>query len=72
MSVSQVLNAPTYYTTLAVNGALPDPTFCNQCKPGKPIALPFKLASKNLHASRVDARKSRFAPNTPDPFYLTC
>ena len=39
MSASQVLNAPTYYTTLAANGALPDPTFCNQCKPWKPIAF---------------------------------
>ena len=29
MSVSQVLNAPTYYTTLVANDALPDPTFCN-------------------------------------------
>jgi len=26
ISASQVLNAPTYYTTL-------DPNFCNQCKP---------------------------------------
>jgi len=33
MSASQVLNAPTYYTTLAANDALPDPTFCNQSKP---------------------------------------
>jgi len=38
MSASQVLNAPTYCTTLAVNDALPDPTFYNQCKPWKPIA----------------------------------
>jgi len=37
ISASQVLNAPTYYTTLAANHALPDPTFCNQCKPWKPI-----------------------------------
>jgi len=29
MSASQVLNAPTYYTTLVANDALPDPTFCN-------------------------------------------
>jgi len=33
MSASQVLNAPSYYTTLAANDALPDPSFCNQCKP---------------------------------------
>jgi len=39
MSASQVLNAPTYYTTLAANDALPDPTFCNQSKPWKPIAF---------------------------------
>jgi len=39
MSASQVLNAPNYYTTLPANDALPDPTFCNQCKPWKLIAL---------------------------------
>jgi len=39
MSASQMLIAPIYYTTLAVNDALPDPTFCNQCKPWKPVAL---------------------------------
>ena len=33
MSASQVLNARTYYTTLAANNALPDPTFCNHWKP---------------------------------------
>jgi len=33
MSASQGLNALTYYTTLAANDALPDPYFCNQCKP---------------------------------------
>ena len=32
----------------------------------------LKLASKNFHATREDARKSRFAPNTPDPFCLKC
>jgi len=32
VSVSQVLNAPTYYTTLAPNDALPDPHCCNQYK----------------------------------------
>jgi len=37
MSASQVLNAPTCYTTLVANDALPEPTFCNQCKPWKPI-----------------------------------
>jgi len=31
-----------------------------------------KLASKNFHTTRVDARKSRFAPNTHDPFCLKC
>jgi len=33
MSASQMLNAPTCYITLAANDGLPDPTFCNQCKP---------------------------------------
>ena len=28
----------------------------------------LKLASKNFHATPVDARKSRFVPNTHDPF----
>jgi len=37
MSASQVLIACTYYTTLAPNDALPDPNFCNQCKPWKLI-----------------------------------
>jgi len=37
MSASQVLNASTYYTTLVANDALPDPTFCNQCKSWKPM-----------------------------------
>ena len=32
----------------------------------------LKLASKNFHATRVDARKSGFATNTPDPFCLKC
>jgi len=36
MSASQVLNAPTCYTTWAPNQ---DPNFCNQCKPWKLIAL---------------------------------
>jgi len=31
MSASQVLIAPTYYTTLTPNDVLPDPNFCNQC-----------------------------------------
>jgi len=37
MSASEVLNVPTYYTTLVANDALPDLTFCNQCKPWMPI-----------------------------------
>jgi len=32
MSASQVLNIPTYETTLAPNDALQDTNFCNQCK----------------------------------------
>jgi len=43
MSASQVLNAPTYYTTLGPNYASPDPNFCNQCKPWKLIALNLLL-----------------------------
>jgi len=30
----------------------------------------LKPAFKNFHATRVDARKSHFAPNTPDPYCL--
>ena len=64
MSVSQVLNAPTYLTTLAPNDVLQDPNFCNQFKPLKRIALNVLLKTfKQL----MDARKIRFAPNTPDP-----
>jgi len=33
LSARQMLNAPTYYTTLAPNDVLPDPNFCNQWKP---------------------------------------
>ena len=39
MSASQVLNAPTYYTTLSANDASPDSSFCNQGKPWKHIAF---------------------------------
>jgi len=65
-SVRQVLNAPTYYTTLAPNDVLPDPNFCNQCKPWNPIALNLLLKA---FAQLVDAWKCRFAPNTPDPLW---
>jgi len=37
MSANQVLIAPTYFTTLTPNDALPDHNFCNQCKPWKLI-----------------------------------
>jgi len=65
MSASEMLNAPTYYTTLAPapNDALPDRNFCNQYKPWNLIAL--NLLLKTL-TQLVDSRKSRFAPNTPD------
>jgi len=56
-----VLNAPTYYTTLAPNDALPDPKFYNQCKTWK-----IKVAFKNSHTTR-GCQKKRFAPNTRDP-----
>jgi len=64
MSASQVLKAPTYYTTLAPNDALQDPNFCNQCKPWKLIALNVFLKT---FTKLMYARKSRFSPNTPDP-----
>jgi len=64
-NTSQVLNEPTYYTTVGPNDALPDPGFCNQqCKPWKLIALNLLLKT---FAQLVDSRKCRFAPNTPDP-----
>jgi len=63
MSASQVLNAPTYYITLAPNDALQDPTFCNECKPWKLIVLHVLLKT---FTKLVDARKSLFAPSTPD------
>jgi len=58
-----VLSAPTYYTALAPNDTLQD-NFCNQCKPSELIALNVLL--KNF-TQLMDASKSRFAPNTPDP-----
>jgi len=64
MSASQVLNVPTYNTTLTPNNALPDPDVCNQCKPWKLIVLNLLLKT---FAQLTDARKSRFTPNTPDP-----
>jgi len=45
MSACQVLNAPIYETTLAPNDALQDPSFCNQCKSWKLIALNVLLNS---------------------------
>jgi len=65
MSASEMLNAPTHYTTLAPapNDALPDPNFCNQYKPWKVIALNLLLQTLT---QLVDSRKSRFASNTPD------
>jgi len=61
MSASQVLKAPTYYTTLAPTDALQDPNFCNQCKPWKLIALNVFLKT---FTKLMYARKSRFSPNT--------
>jgi len=43
MSASQVLNALTYYSTLAPSDALSDPNFCNQCKTWKLVALNLLL-----------------------------
>jgi len=58
------MNAPTYKTTLAPNDALQDPNFCNQGKPWKLVGLNMLL---NTFTQLMDARKSRFATNTPDP-----
>ena len=64
MSASHVLNPPTYEIALAPNDALQVPTFCNQCKPCKLIALNVLLKTVT---QLMNARKSRFAPNTSDP-----
>ena len=64
MSASQVLNALTYWTTMAPNDALQEPNVCNHCKPCKLIAINVLLKT---FTQFMDARKSRFAPNTPDP-----
>jgi len=49
---------------LAPNDALQVPIFCDQCKPLKLIALNVLLKT---FTQLMDSRKSRFAPNTPDP-----
>jgi len=64
MSASQVSNAFTYYTTFAPNDTLQDPNFCNQCKSWKLITLNVLLKT---FTQLMDARKSRFSLNTPDP-----
>jgi len=64
MSTSPVLNAPTYYTSFSPNDTLLDPIFFNQCKPWKLVDLNLLLKT---FTQFVDARKNRFAPNTPDP-----
>jgi len=56
MSASQVFNAPIYYTTLAANDASPDPTFCNQCKPLKPIAF-HRCKSSQIFGGTKDLPK---------------
>jgi len=61
MSAGQVLNAPTYEIALAPNDALQDPNFCNQCK-----LIALNVLPKTV-TRLMDARKSRFTPNTPDP-----
>jgi len=42
------------------------------CAVAPPPPTPLAPASKNFHTARVDARKSRFASNTPDPFCPKC
>jgi len=59
MSASEVLNVPSYYSTLAPNDALADLTFCNECKP--PKAQSLKHASKNFHTTR-GFHKNPFCP----------
>jgi len=62
MSASQVLNASTYYTTLVANDALPDPTFCNQCKSWKPMTF-HKCRSRTIFGGAKDcAQISRNLP----------
>jgi len=61
MSASQVLNAPTYFTTLAPNDALPNPNVCNQCKPWCSYSL--ELAFKNFHTT-CGCQKIPFLPQT--------
>jgi len=69
MGASQVLKAPTYYTTFAPNDTVPDPYCCNQYKTWKFIALKLLLKTfKKL----ADARKSRFAPNHGRNFIVKC
>jgi len=71
MSVSQVLNASTYYTTLGPNDSLQDPNFCDQYKSWKLIALNVLLRA---FTQLMDARKRllpqthlmRYAPKTQD------
>ena len=58
-----MLNAPTYYTTLAANNALPDPTFCNQCKPWKPIAF-HRCRSRQIFGGAQDF--AQISPNLPE------
>jgi len=64
MSASQMLNALTCYTVLAPNDVLQDLNFCNQCKSWKLTTLKVLLIT---FPQLMDARKSRFAPNTPYP-----
>jgi len=52
ISANQALNAPTYYTTLAANDALPVPTFCNQFKAWKPIALNIDVGAGKFLGER--------------------
>ena len=64
MSAGQVLIAPTYYTTSTPNDALPDPTFCSQCKPWKLIALNLLLKTFTLTRG---FQKMPICPNMNDP-----
>jgi len=59
MNARHVLNTPTYYTTLAANNALPDPTFCNQCKP---IAFHRCRSRQNFGGAQDFAQISRYLP----------
>jgi len=68
MSDSQVLNAPTYLTTLAPNDAVQDPNFCNQCK-FTALTVLFKKNHNSWTPEKAVLPQTHlicYAPNTQD------